>query len=206
MFELINEEGSTKGRYVIANRFIEKGTIILRERPLLVAEDVYDALYRIYGIDDDDECIDSDDVKTFQTAFETLAPHTIDKYVPSYNELQDDIETLPNYIQEFFSQLTWTPQRLRLLVAKFHRNAFTYNSQQCAILIQGAMFNHSCNNNLDFHEDNRGCFVFKTNRNIMKGEELCVTYIETNVSRNKRMHTLQYNYGFQCSCTKCKQK
>jgi SET domain len=203
MYEIVNEPGSTKGRFGIATRFIEKGTVVLKEKPLLVAEDVYDALYRIYGVDDD-ECIDIDDVRAFRTAFETLVPHTIDKYVPSHNELLEDIETLPNYIQEFFSQLTWTPQRLRLLVSKFHRNAFTYSSQQCAILIDGAMFNHSCNNNLDFNEDSRGNFVFKTNRNIMKGEELCITYIETNVSRNKRMHTLQYNYGFQCSCSKCK--
>jgi hypothetical protein len=190
---------SERGRYAVANTRILQGTVVLKETPALVSEDVYDALYKMYYNTDLDD--------TTIASYESLVPMVIDRYVPSYADLKVDMMTLPEYMKEYF--LNWKADRLRLLIAKFHRNAFTYNTNNkslspCAILLQGTLFNHSCDNNLDFCVNDEGVIVFTTNRDIAEGEELCDRYIETNASRKKRQHTLLNQYGFICSCEKCK--
>ena len=186
-----------KGRSVIARQHIPAGTIILKERPIIVAEDVYDALYSLYASEDSDDI----DQREQREAFEALVPTKIDKNVPAYADLVADMATLPTYMREFFEM--WKPERLRLLVAKFHRNAFTYTSPPCAILTQGTLLNHSCCNNVDFHVDGRGTFVFETNRDVHAGEELCDRYIEVNLSVKKRLKMLYDQYGFVCRCARC---
>ena len=46
MYTIVNH--FYKGRTVIAATKLSKDTIILKEKPILLAEDVYDALYQIY--------------------------------------------------------------------------------------------------------------------------------------------------------------
>ena len=189
-YKVINTEH--KGRCVIANDNIPPHTIILRELPFIVAEDVYDALYVLFSGDSDEETLE---------AFNKLAPSKIDKNVHKYNDLVADMKSLPEYIRDFF--MNWKPDRLRLMVAKFQRNAFNYTSPPCAILNKGTLFNHSCDNNVDFHINSKGEFIFETNRNIKVGEELCDKYIDTNISVKKRLKTLYEQYGFICRCDKC---
>lgn len=196
---------AAKGRSVVAREHIPAGTIILKERPIIVAEDVYDALYSLYALDDSDEEEEQENnnrQRQRQEAFEALVPTKIDKAVPAYADLVADMATLPAYMREFFGM--WKPDRLRLLVAKFQRNAFTYTSPPCAILTQGTLLNHSCCNNVDFHVDSRGTFVFETNRDVHAGEELCDRYIEVNLSVKKRLKMLYGQYGFICNCVKCR--
>ena len=186
-----------KGRGVFAIRPLSKGTIILKERPIILAEDAYDAIYQLYS---DDEIIDD-----IQAQFENLVPHKIDDLIIKYSEIEEHIATLPQYMEDFFRNMK--PSRIRLLIAKFYRNAFRnqrdISAPPSAVLIQCALMNHSCANNIDFYVDRRGDFIFQTNCDIITGEEICITYLDTNISIKKRQLQLRTQYGFICTCTKC---
>ena len=213
MFSIINT--THKGRSVFATRSLTKGTIILKERPLLLAEDAYDAIYQLYGqlsaIDCDDTASDDatfDTTADMQVQFETLVPTEIDNTLITYDEINRHILTLPPYMKEFFQNMK--PARVRLLIAKFYRNAFRNQHDKrdsslppSAILIQGALLNHSCDNNIDFYVNKNGDFIFHTNRDIIAGEELCDTYLDTTQSFKKRHAQLKSQYGFNCMCIKC---
>ena len=186
-----------KGRCAIATRRLLKGNVIIKEAPFLVAEDVYDAIYQLY-------CCDDDMAAEASARFESLVPYTIDKYTISYKDICDEITTLPVYMRDAFLQMR--PQRLRLLVTKFCRNAFHYShpgEPPCALLETGTLLNHSCDNNVDFTINKNGDYLFIANRDIEAGEELCDSYLQTNTSKKKRLSALEFQYGFVCGCVKC---
>jgi hypothetical protein len=203
MHELIEIPG--KGRGIVATKAIPKNTIILKERPILLVEDVYDALYQLYYSEDGQY----DDIQeSLIEQFESLTPDCLDKYIITTEDIIKDLETLPKYIKEFFEN--YDPHKLRLHLAKFYRNAFRYAdlkssaSIPSAVLIKGALFNHSCCNNSDFRiSESTNDYIFTTNRDITPGEELCITYLDTNLSTKKRTTQLESQYGFICSCQKC---
>jgi hypothetical protein len=85
-----------KGRGVIAREHIPAGTIILKERPIIVAEDVYDALYSLYASEDSDDI----DQREQREAIEAMVPTKIDKNYPAYADLIADMATLPTYMRE----------------------------------------------------------------------------------------------------------
>lgn len=185
-------ETQARGRCVIASTPISERTVVLKERPFLVAEDVFDALYSLYSdVENDKE----------RQAFEDLSPFAIDQNVTAHSDLVTDMISLPAYMRNFFD--TWDPEKLRLYVAKFQRNAFKYTSPPCALLAKGALFNHSCCNNIDFTIDARGAFVFTANRDISVGEEMCDKYIDTTMDIQKRQNTFYLQYGFHCTCSRC---
>jgi hypothetical protein len=187
----------SKGRSLIARTNIYAGTIVLKELPFLVAEDVYDALYQLYR-DDNDE---SSEQLYEREKFEELTPDCLDKFAISYEEILEDMNGLPSYIQDVL--LNIPKDQMRLLVTKFSRNAFTFTSPPCALLSQGTLMNHSCDNNIDFYIDTAGRYVFTAKRDICEGEELCDTYMKTYKSTKKRKENLLYQYGFTCQCVKC---
>lgn len=66
-------------------------------------------------------------------------------------------------------------------------------------------FNHSCSPNTEKRRYGR-VWEFRTGKDIVKGEELCITYLsgeERELSRGKRNETLERNWGFKCGCEKC---
>jgi len=204
-----------KGRGVFAIQPLSKDTIILKEYPFLLAEDAYDAIYQMYGqlsiMDSDDIVSDDtaiDSIANIQAQFESLVPYKMDELIITYLEIEEHIATLPQYMEDFFRNMK--PNRLRLLIAKFYRNAFRnqrdISAPPSAVLIQGALLNHSCANNIDFYVDRTGHFIFQTNRDIITGEELCNTYLDTILSIKKRQLQLRTQYGFICTCTKCSKK
>jgi hypothetical protein len=205
MYELIEIPG--KGRGIVATKAIPKNTIILKEAPILLVEDVYDALYQLYYSEDGQY----DDIQeSLIEQFESLTPDCLDKYIITTEDIVTDLKTLPKYIQEFFEN--YDPYKLRLHLAKFYRNAFRYadlkssssSSIPSAVLIKGALFNHSCCNNCEFRiSESTNDYIFTTNRDIAPGEELCITYLDTNLSTKKRSTQLESQYGFICTCQKC---
>lgn len=187
MYKVVQD--SEKGRAVVATKFIPAGTVVLKERPFLICEDVYDGLYSIIE--------DTESLRKYNG----MTPFKLDKYVISYNDILEEIATLPEYMRDTF--LNMPPQKLRLMVAKFYRNAFSYTDTPSALLEVGSLLNHSCDNNVDFCVDRDGSFVFTANRDIPVGTELCDTYLATYTSTKKRKGALLSQYGFQCGCVKC---
>jgi len=203
MYELLEIPG--KGRGIVATKAIPKNTVILKEAPILLVEDVYDALYQLYYSEDGQY----DDIQeSLIEQFESLTPHCLDKYIITTENIAKELETLPKYMKEFFHN--YDSHKLRLYIAKFYRNAFRYahfktsSSIPSAVLIKGALFNHSCCNNCEFRiSESTNDYIFTTNRDIAPGEEVCITYIDTTLSTKKRTTHLEYQYGFICTCQKC---
>lgn len=187
MFKIVTINNYNK---VIANCFIPINTILFKESPNIIGEDIYDVLYKLYN--------DENNISIFE--FKNFAPCENDRYIIKYDNLLKDINTLPFYIKDFF--IKFNKEELELLCAKFYRNAFKYNDQ-CAILKMGRLLNHSCCNNVDFYIEKNGEYVFKTNRDIYNYEELTDKYIDTNLSTEKRQKELLSRYGFICKCKKC---
>ena len=69
-----------------------------------------------------------------------------------------------------------------------------------------SFFNHSCAYNIHRKRDGRK-WIFKTFRDVRKGEELCITYsrnfeVDGSTVRERR-EFLRTSWGFECQCLKC---
>jgi len=209
MYKIIQGE---KGREAVATKNISVGKIILKETPGIICEDLYDCIYKIFidsenGIENDSEC-NSD----LADKYENMVPYTIDEQLITQTQLEQEIERLPMYMQDFFNNMINNgvgnkgSVKLRLLAAKFYRNAFTYDTKYggpSAVLFKGSQFNHSCDPNINFYIDKNGDFIFQAKKDIRESEELYIKYIDTNLSYKKRQNLLFTQYGFQCKCVKC---
>jgi len=74
-------------------------------------------------------------------------------------------------------------------------------------MIQSCL-NHSCKPNaaLMLNEEHTGTgssIKIKATRNIKKGEEILISYIDENLQRIERQKLLKGSYQFDCNCQKC---
>lgn len=75
---------------------------------------------------------------------------------------------------------------------------------QYAVLPEIAMLNHDCRPNAAYFwdEETLSHYVHAT-QTIYPGQEISITYINNERSRDKRMANLERNWGFKCSCSSC---
>jgi len=90
---------------------------------------------------------------------------------------------------------------------RINTNAFDINVDgvgQYALLPEIAMMNHDCRPNAAYFwdEGTLSHYVHAT-QTIQPGEEITITYINNERSRQKRMTHLKTNWGFDCSCSSC---
>eukprot|EP01061_Rhynchopus_euleeides_P016093 TRINITY_DN27286_c0_g1_i1.p1 TRINITY_DN27286_c0_g1~~TRINITY_DN27286_c0_g1_i1.p1 ORF type:complete len:453 (+),score=192.50 TRINITY_DN27286_c0_g1_i1:185-1360(+) len=66
-------------------------------------------------------------------------------------------------------------------------------------------FNHSCDPNIQvsYCDDNDESLVVHALRDIRKGEELCISYIDEDAEYSVRQEQLLDHYLFKCTCVKC---
>lgn len=69
----------------------------------------------------------------------------------------------------------------------------------------GCLFNHSCSPNLQvlYSGENDETLVAVCLRDVQKGEELCISYINESASYAERQQQLYEHYLFDCTCSKC---
>jgi hypothetical protein len=75
-----------------------------------------------------------------------------------------------------------------------------------AVMAAGNCFNHSCVPNMEeaSNADQTGArLTFLTSSAVAKGEELCISYCDTDAPYAERRNCLRGQYGFICSCAKC---
>lgn len=73
-----------------------------------------------------------------------------------------------------------------------------------AVYHVGSMFNHSCAPNVHATwPSGTSSASFRALRDIHLGEELVISYIDTDMSYERRQASLLLNYGFRCECPKC---
>ncbi|TFK67216.1 SET domain-containing protein [Pluteus cervinus] len=63
-------------------------------------------------------------------------------------------------------------------------------------------FNHDCNPNVKKVRDGRSLF-FRTTRDVLPGEELCISYVDLQDSVFDRQRQLQQHWYFTCCCQRC---
>ncbi|XP_050401463.1 uncharacterized protein LOC126818222 [Patella vulgata] len=69
-----------------------------------------------------------------------------------------------------------------------------------------ACLNHSCANNAEVFDgivDNKPGVAVRAKRDVQEGEEVFITYINTNMPRSKRRAWLYRAYNFWCYCDRC---
>lgn len=73
-----------------------------------------------------------------------------------------------------------------------------------AVYILGSFFNHSCEPNVNVQwSGNSGRVTFHAAGPIDEGEQLVVSYIDTEASVSNRQAQLLRGWGFTCHCAKC---
>jgi hypothetical protein len=74
------------------------------------------------------------------------------------------------------------------------------------IVPYAAMFNHSCNPNVEIEalrDEDGGASRVVTLSDIEVGEEILLSYIPTNLPASTRQTRLQDGYHFKCACSRC---
>ncbi len=136
--------------------------------------------------------------------FEELTPHSQDTYFSNI-DIKNTIKNCENFKIKSFLQKQ-DIGKIALYLEKYKRNGFNLNNShdimKPGILLNGAIFNHSCDPNISFTCSN-GKMYFFTNRDVTKGEELCDSYIDVSIEYKERQKILLERYGFICECEKC---
>eukprot|EP00899_Mesostigma_viride_P010408 jgi/Mesvir1/19369/Mv10416-RA.1 len=68
-----------------------------------------------------------------------------------------------------------------------------------------SMYNHSCAPNVEPQWTKDATATVVAKRDVEKGEELYVSYIDADMPTSQRQRTLQWAYGFTCQCCRCKE-
>jgi len=77
--------------------------------------------------------------------------------------------------------------------------------KKCMLFLQVSKFNHSCNYNVE-HTYNHPFLILTAKRNIMKDDELCITYLrkyQLERSTKYRQKELFEGFNFICKCERC---
>ena len=204
---LIQESyNTTKGNHYIAKENIKEGTLLIVEIPLI---SIYD-----------------EEIKKFSSTFEKLQ-----KMGFSQNELaleilltnfKDRIEfnEEKKYLIDKISQLSSFELKNTTKSKEERMKSFEYNEDNIrdiistnAILtlrndrnglyIKSSFFNHSCEPNC-FYYGIANLLIVKAIKNINKGEELTVSYIEPKPAYMRKNELLKWE--FNCECKYCKEE
>ena len=183
---------SEKGRSVIATKNIKKYTLILVDTVTYHSDDYFEILYKI---------LSSNDEQLLNKYF-NLVPHTIDEQFTSREEMIKELNS--SKYKDYFKNMDI--DTIRILFEKLSRNMFLFNEdssvEEGGLFIDSIYFNHSCSPNVEYHIINDKIY-FYTARDIYKGEELYITYIDPFEDRKKRKEKLFKTYGFICNCELC---
>lgn len=169
-------------------------------------------------------CIDQSIIPIVKNDNDTTIEIMVLYFLKMLNDTQMDIyeKLMPTVRDEYFAKIDIKKQisrcknhkvktclsreKYEMLLEKYKRNAFnldnTGNTISPGILLDGAIFNHSCNPNVSFSY-NKGKMYFFANTDIKKGDELCISYIDISMEYSERQKHLRERYGFLCDCQMC---
>jgi hypothetical protein len=162
-----------KGKGLIANENIPKGTRIISEKPIMspgrhVA-----------------------DMKQLEI-----------RILQQFGSLNDDQQ------QEFLSMSNVYPfdEYAAMLRGIFRTNAlpFGLHLDEGGIFFQACRINHACDSNaVNFWNNNLNQLTIQAVRDIRKGEEITIAYLQSFQHRQTRQKELWENFKFNCSCHLC---
>jgi hypothetical protein len=179
--------------FVIADKDIKKGSIVLIEKPIYIANDIIELLYLMLKNSSDNDLINlypRSDIKLINNN----SPYNIDLYKL--------INKCDKNLRKFL--LSINEKQLYHFYYKILFNAFQINNvntviNKVCILKTGAMMNHSCKPNIIFYENNNS-MIFEANCDIKKGTELCYSYLRNcDLVQDKHKYLIDH-YNFICEC------
>ena len=183
---------SDKGRSVIATENIKKNTLIFVDTVTFHSNDNFEIIYNI---------LNSNDQELLNKYF-NLVPHKVDKDFISKEEILEELNN--SKYKSYFKNMDIST--VRILFEKLNRNVFLFNEnakvEEGGLFIDSIYFNHSCSPNVEYDIINDKIY-FYTDRDIYKGEELYISYIDTFKERSERKKELLKGYGFECKCELC---
>lgn len=74
----------------------------------------------------------------------------------------------------------------------------------CLLPCEASFFNHSCDPNALISVGETHAVSFVAAREIAAGEEVCISYVATDLPHGERQHIFQHKYGFECQCPVCR--
>ena len=199
-----------KGIFLRANDFIHKGELIIVEKAIIsISQNYKDYLNQKFNtnLGNKSELEDSleDDILSYNYLLESFK-----KYPNDYKKLLllYDVENGNKNINERFAKINRkiTQEELTNIIIKNRHTTrrFIYYAKKISksLFFIPSFFNHSCDSNIQYEGigDFIICFAIK---DIHKGDELTITYIEPRLNYIKRKEKL-LNWGIQCECNLCK--
>lgn len=196
-----------KGYGFVATKNISKNSIILIESPSFKIKSYsptcYDMFELLYNITKSDNF-------AAKTKFENYMPKSMEE---EYRQITIEIKNIlanlklhRTYIYDFLHD-NYSVDEIILLCLKYISNAFDFFDDGPVILLTGSTFNHSCSPNIIFgksvKDKNNPKMIFKTIKDICKGEELCNSYVDIFKNYKTRSMNIKKRYGFVCTCCRC---
>lgn len=192
-----------KGYGFFSNENIPRNTILIKEKPSFyiqeneqIYSEVFQLLYNVLTSKD----------KDLLFKFFKLLPKSLQNYRVDKEKILIEFEKIKKLNIEMYNFLSqnYTLDEIYLYCAKYMCNAFEFNNKP-VILLTGSMLNHSCLPNVVFGKKNKMMY-FQAIRDIKKNEEILDNYIDITLPQIDRQIYLKNQYGFDCDCTRCREK
>jgi len=199
IFEIVEIEG--KGVGFVASKDIEKGTVILREKPQFSVKGGRAEWMERYWLKSMMDSYKEMD-KTEKEEFLKLCLDT----PPKLKDMQKEVIKKTFYSKRS-KKMYGKPEKILKIFNILEANAYCIcNSTYLAL--QSARINHSCRPNAQrtqFRKLN-GAFEIMAMSDIKKGEEITIPYTWSVGMKNRkiRQEILQNQYHFTCICKFCK--
>ncbi|KAF2970157.1 hypothetical protein GQX73_g3464 [Xylaria multiplex] len=190
----VRDAGGGRGLGCFATRDIRPGEIVLVDYT------------PIHVTDTDDWAVAANEIVTI---YESLDEHQQREWQSLHGHYRaDSVEAYKKYLAKQMpdgSFFTETEQRRYLsLLVSFDCNNFDNGQEGSALFLRAARFNHSCDPNVSYEcEEDPNRWVAIAYRDIKKGEELCINYIPTYLTTDRRRRATNTMWGFNCECTRC---
>ena len=201
---------SKKGLFLRASDFIHKGELIIVEKAIISINAKYkEYLNHEFNVQIGSKNIIEDSLEDDILSYNYLL-ESFKKYPNDYKKLflLYDGENGNKNLNERFAKINTkiTQEQLTNIIIKNRHTTrrFIYYAKKISksLFFIPSFFNHSCDSNI--HYEGIGdfiiCFAIK---DIHKGDELTISYIEPRLNYIKRKESL-LNWGIQCECNLCK--
>ena len=170
-----------RGTGLVAVEHIQKGDLLIRERPLLI-------------------------IHTKQSWFQPSDSYSAAKISRKFATLSEEeklsYQALSQYPQKIATECSAAISSEDLL-AIFRSNAYPFNSTSAAVYPIISRINSECKPNVHYHCDSEMYGFVHAIRDIFPGEEITNCYIGQLLPRSARQEYLQRHFGFQCDCMVC---
>ena len=117
-------------------------------------------------------------------------------------------DSVPRRQLEALAKITGvSPKMASLLIGQIRGNAASIDRNGkkvgCALSVYMGYTNHDCSPNTQASVDENGFVTLTSLSDIKPGQEILISYVDVNLSLEKRRAILSSHYEFECKCGRC---